>query len=854
MSLIVNTVRALWSSQELHDLVTAVQTAAPEDETEWIEWKSGFDLSAKNTRATLGRHIIGMANRRVEEAARFAEGFGYILVGVEPGSRCGVTPVDPAELLAGIRPYLGPDGPRWTARYDRIDGPPVLVIIVDPPRHGDPIYALHREFDKYRAGDIFVRKLGRTERADPGDHNYLAHRTVARPAENRTASIGPRPAPAVAVRSASHSRREGTLPPLRRHKIRPRAWLTAVVLVLAATTGLVTEFVNLPSNPRASATSARAVRLPPFRTQLPGIHTTLLLRPDDPLRLLGYLDSKGNARYQLNPLNGDYDKTEQGDVLSPDGWQEAIIGKDRISFINLRTGHRISTPGFPEYVLTYNTDSTLMAENPQFSPNGRYLLAMSGQHIVVIDTQDPKLSFHAFRYSTTFSTDVAWWTSDSAYIIVQISPDSAALYNLRGQLVRRLPMGPNTVPIDSAFGRFLYTCPPTSPDAPSRFGCVMDVATGKVVARVPYLRSRQQYIGILGFYDKNHVYGWAGNQIVVRDFSGRIVGVLAIAHPRDNTERPWLFFSHAPVVTTPPRVAALPPYGTELPGADTTLLLKPTDPLRLFSYSSFTGDGSYLLNPRNGRYKRTGKYDMFSSNGDDVVVSPDGWHEAVIGENTITFVDLYNGYSQTTPVLKYSVSVTYSDASTMPQFSPNGRYLVAMSIAGRDSHALVISTNTLQHWMFTLPENSDNGSFWWMPDSEQVVVPIGKNNTAIAVYDLHGHLLKRLSLGSGAYPIDSAFDLFLYYCSPTVNSPPHTMSCVMDIRTGKVIARVPHLWSLSGSQPLGLFDSNQVYGWAGNRIVIRDFQGRLDRVIAIYYRHDRDLRPDLYFSHSSETP
>lgn len=190
MSLVISTSRALLSSQELHGLVSAVEAAVPEDETEWIEWKSSLDLAARDTRATLARHIIGMANRRAAEAARFADGYGYILVGVEPGNRRGVKAVDPADLQPGIAPYLGSHGPRWTARYETIGGPPVLVIIVNPPQPGDPIHALHRAFANYQVGDIFVRKLGSTERADPGDWDYLAHRRVARRAGRARGAVG----------------------------------------------------------------------------------------------------------------------------------------------------------------------------------------------------------------------------------------------------------------------------------------------------------------------------------------------------------------------------------------------------------------------------------------------------------------------------------------------------------------------------------------------------------------------------------------------------------------------------------------------------------------------------------------
>jgi hypothetical protein len=181
MTLEVDVSRAHRRPKELRALVAGVEAARPEDEADWIEWKSTMNLADRETRATLARHIIGMANRRVEEAGRFAQGFGFILAGIEPGNRCGVSAVDLADLDAGIESYLGQDGPRWTATYDTAsEGVSVLVITVDPPRDGDSIHTLRRDFGKYRAGDIFVRKSARTERAGPGDISYLAQRAAKR--------------------------------------------------------------------------------------------------------------------------------------------------------------------------------------------------------------------------------------------------------------------------------------------------------------------------------------------------------------------------------------------------------------------------------------------------------------------------------------------------------------------------------------------------------------------------------------------------------------------------------------------------------------------------------------------------
>jgi hypothetical protein len=76
MSLGVNASQALLTAEEQHALVCAVRAASAEDESDWIEWKTVLSLGQKADHCTLARHIIAMANRRVEEASRVAEGFG----------------------------------------------------------------------------------------------------------------------------------------------------------------------------------------------------------------------------------------------------------------------------------------------------------------------------------------------------------------------------------------------------------------------------------------------------------------------------------------------------------------------------------------------------------------------------------------------------------------------------------------------------------------------------------------------------------------------------------------------------------------------------------------------------------
>lgn len=113
--------------------------ALPEEESIWVEWKTSPILEQAG-RANVARNILGLANRLPDRAATTAEGYGYILVGVEPGNLEGVTPVEHADLENWLTPYLGPTGPQWVPSYVQDQGKHVLLISVDPPRWGDPIF------------------------------------------------------------------------------------------------------------------------------------------------------------------------------------------------------------------------------------------------------------------------------------------------------------------------------------------------------------------------------------------------------------------------------------------------------------------------------------------------------------------------------------------------------------------------------------------------------------------------------------------------------------------------------------------------------------------------------------------
>jgi len=172
--------RAAIRHPDLGRVIQAVVDADAHDEADWIEWKSDLDLSTKKGCFSIARTILGMANRMPVAASLVFEGLGYIVVGAEPGNLLGVVSVDPADLDQILEPWLGGvEGPRYMPTYVLIEGKKVLIVVVEAPKNGDPIYTLRKEFEGGRDGDVFVRKSGRTERANSADLKALMERAAA---------------------------------------------------------------------------------------------------------------------------------------------------------------------------------------------------------------------------------------------------------------------------------------------------------------------------------------------------------------------------------------------------------------------------------------------------------------------------------------------------------------------------------------------------------------------------------------------------------------------------------------------------------------------------------------------------
>ncbi|MBB4935605.1 hypothetical protein F4561_006499 [Lipingzhangella halophila] len=180
MTLDIDTRTAPRSHLDLRNLVHAIANAGKHDETDYIEWKSTLDLETKRTKATIARHVIAMANRKPDIARKSFEGFGYIVIGADPSGIHGVTSIDLADLESGVRSYIGDNGPTWIPTYVPQGDKSVLVVTVDPPKNGDMIHTLHKDFEKYSAGDIYIRRMAQTVKAGPAEIQQLSERYASR--------------------------------------------------------------------------------------------------------------------------------------------------------------------------------------------------------------------------------------------------------------------------------------------------------------------------------------------------------------------------------------------------------------------------------------------------------------------------------------------------------------------------------------------------------------------------------------------------------------------------------------------------------------------------------------------------
>ncbi|MGD9990119.1 AlbA family DNA-binding domain-containing protein [Pseudonocardia sp.] len=179
MAVPIDTSAPLLLPSQLVALVAAVEKADRDGEHNWIEWKRSLDLTAKTSHEHIAKHVLGFANRLVQTAALHMGGYGYILIGVEPGSILGVETIDPATLTDVIIGYVGTDGPGYDTEYVSVGDRTVLVVVINPPKHGDPVHTLRKNLGPHKLGQVLVRRTGKTDQAEPGEHRALVDRAKA---------------------------------------------------------------------------------------------------------------------------------------------------------------------------------------------------------------------------------------------------------------------------------------------------------------------------------------------------------------------------------------------------------------------------------------------------------------------------------------------------------------------------------------------------------------------------------------------------------------------------------------------------------------------------------------------------
>lgn len=166
-------------------LVAAAAARGDLVEHHYLELKGPPDLASKANKAKLAKFILGAANRLPERAAEAFEGYGVMIVGITRNGAEGVPPVEMLALSQVIQPFLGAAGPRWDIVRVSVEESPnqVIVLLVDPPRTGQPPFICRANGEGLQSGRIYFRGDGETREATADELDLLMARGSARPAD-----------------------------------------------------------------------------------------------------------------------------------------------------------------------------------------------------------------------------------------------------------------------------------------------------------------------------------------------------------------------------------------------------------------------------------------------------------------------------------------------------------------------------------------------------------------------------------------------------------------------------------------------------------------------------------------------
>lgn len=168
----------------LGSILDHVLAVGDESETNYLEVKSSIDLISTEGVAKVAKFLLGAANRRPQEAARYFHGYAVLVIGARKGHADGVVRgVEAHELEDRLRPYLGPQFPAFEFGRIGVDTDrEVVFVIAQPPQDGQSIFPCHKSFhggkgqERLDDGAIYLRGASNTRPARAGEVLALVER------------------------------------------------------------------------------------------------------------------------------------------------------------------------------------------------------------------------------------------------------------------------------------------------------------------------------------------------------------------------------------------------------------------------------------------------------------------------------------------------------------------------------------------------------------------------------------------------------------------------------------------------------------------------------------------------------
>lgn len=166
-------------------LVHAVAKHDDRIERFYLELKGPLDMGSKVTGAVIAKFILGAANRQPDIAAKAFGGYGVMVIGVTNNEITGMPPIEMMEIARRVERFIGVpgQGPRWDViRVPAAEAPnEVLIVVVDPPAAGDPMFVCRDDGEALKNGRIYIRADGETREAQSGEIDLLVARASRNP-------------------------------------------------------------------------------------------------------------------------------------------------------------------------------------------------------------------------------------------------------------------------------------------------------------------------------------------------------------------------------------------------------------------------------------------------------------------------------------------------------------------------------------------------------------------------------------------------------------------------------------------------------------------------------------------------